>query len=436
MKRVYFLFFITFVFFTSCKKDVSPVTSTDLLNQQARDVLDSLMNDWYYWYKNLPVVNLSDYKDPYELMDALRYKQLDRWSFVADYEAFVASMQGSFVGHGIRLGLDPSGNVRIVQIYNNSPMYSLGVRRGWIVKQLNGTDLAPIFISADAAAYNQLIGPATAGRSNTFLFQIPDGKDTTITTPKANFTVNSVILNDTLHLKSGITGHLVFDEFIEPSSLELQEAFNYLTQNNVTDLILDLRYNSGGILDVATDLASYIAGTARFSTPFFKMDYNDKKSSYNSVTNFNTISYPLSLSRIVIICTRETASASETVINGLKPFLDVKLVGDTTNGKPTGMNVWSYADKFIFAPITFKLVNSADQGDFFAGLPPDKYVPDDITHDFSDRNESCLKEAISFLETGSFSTKGGYIFKRYVQYSEKPELMNNAYKVERQKINK
>jgi C-terminal processing protease CtpA/Prc len=146
--------------------------------------------------------------------------------------------------------------------------------------------------------------------------------------------------------------------------------------------------------------------------------------------------YPLSLSRIVIICTRETASASETVINGLKPFLDVKLVGDTTNGKPTGMNVWSYADKFIFAPITFKMVNSAGQGDFFAGFPPDKYVVDDITHDFPDRNESCLKEAISYLETGSFSTKGSYIFKHYVQHSEKPEWMNNAFKVERQIINK
>lgn len=436
MKRVFFLFLITLVFLTSCKKDVTPSTSTNLLNQQARDALDSLMNEWYYWYKSLPVVTLSDYKDPYELMDALRYKQLDRWSFVADYDAFVASMQGTFVGHGIRLGLDPSGKVRIVQIYNNSPMYFEGVRRGWIVKKLNGTDLSPIFISGDAAAYNQLIGPATAGISNTFLFQIPDGRDSTITSQKTTFTVNSVILNDTLHLTSGITGHLVFDEFIEPSSQELQQAFNYLTQNNVTDLILDLRYNSGGILNVATELASYIAGTARFSTPFFKMNYNDKKTSYNSITNFTSVSYPLSLSRIVIICTRETASASETVINGLKPFLEVKLVGDTTDGKPTGMNVWSYADKFIFAPVTFKLVNSADQGDFFGGMPPDKYVTDDISHDFSDRNESCLKEAISFLETGSFSTKGSYIFRRYVQYSEKPDLMNNAYKVERQKINK
>ena len=218
MKRVFFLFLITLVFLTSCKKDVTPSTSTNLLNQQARDALDSLMNEWYYWYKSLPVVTLSDYKDPYELMDALRYKQLDRWSFVADYDAFVASMQGTFVGHGIRLGLDPSGKVRIVQIYNNSPMYFEGVRRGWIVKKLNGTDLSPIFISGDAAAYNQLIGPATAGISNTFLFQIPDGRDSTITSQKTTFTVNSVILNDTLHLTSGITGHLVFDEFIEPSS--------------------------------------------------------------------------------------------------------------------------------------------------------------------------------------------------------------------------
>jgi C-terminal processing protease CtpA/Prc len=434
MKRIYFVVLIALTFFGSCKKDVSPDNNTVLLNQQGRDALDSLMREWYYWYKYLPVVTLSDYKDPYELMDALRYKALDKWSFVADYDAFVASMQGTFVGHGIRLGLDPGLKVRIVQIYNNSPLYANGVRRGWIVKKLNGTDLAPIFISNDAAAYNQLIGPAEAGRSNTFVFQIPDGRDSTITSTKQTFQLNSVIADDTLHLTSGTTGHLVFDEFIEPSSDELSNAFAYFSQNNVTDLILDLRYNSGGLLDVANDLASYIAGGARFSIPFYSSQFNDKKTAYDSTVIFKTVQYPLNLTRVVVICTRATASASETVINGLKPYLDVKLIGDTTDGKPTGMFVWNFSDKFIFAPVTFKLVNSAGQGDFFGGMAPDKYVPDDITHDFTDRSEACLKEAISYLETGAFSTKGTYAFSRSVQYSEKPEWMKNAFKGSRKII--
>jgi C-terminal processing protease CtpA/Prc len=97
--------------------------------------------------------------------------------------------------------------------------------------------------------------------------------------------------------------------------------------------------------------------------------------------------YPLNLTRLVVISTRETASASEVVINGLKPFMSVVTIGDTTNGKPTGMNVWGYNNKYVYAPVTFRLVNSAGQGDFYSGFPPLKYVPDDITHDFGDPNE-------------------------------------------------
>jgi C-terminal processing protease CtpA/Prc len=439
MKKIYIIVLIASVLLASCKKDVTPVTTTDpdLDKKEARDALYSLMNEWYYWYKQLPVVTLSDYKDPYELMNALRYKPLDRWSFVADYNEFIASMQGTFVGHGIRIGLDPAGKARIVMIYKNSPLYSKGVRRGWIIKTLNGTDLAPIIAAGNATAYNELIGPAQAGVSNTFVFQIPDGRDSTLTTVKKSFTVNSVLLYDTLHLESVITGHLVFDEFIEPSTQELKDAFAFFKENNVTDLILDLRYNSGGILDVATDLASYIAGTAKFSTPFVSSSYNDKKAAYDSTYNFKNIDYPLDLTRLVVITTRETASASEVIINGLRPHLTVTTIGDTTNGKPTGMNVWRDNNyKYVFAPITFKLVNSAGEGDFFAGFPPAKYVTDDITHDFTDRNEFCFKEAINYLETGSFLTKGTYIFHRSVQYSEKPEWMNNAFLVDRQTFNK
>ena len=182
-----------------------------------------------------------------------------------------SNLPGSFVGHGIRLGLDPSNKVRIVQIYKESPMYALGVRRGWIVKKLNDTDLAPIFIAQDNAAYTQLIGPAQSGVINKFLFQTPGGKDSTITTAKSSFILNTVIVADTLHLQSGITGHLVFDQFITPSNEELAAAFGYFNQNNITDLIVDLRYNGGGDLNVMIKMASYLAGAARLNMPFLKL---------------------------------------------------------------------------------------------------------------------------------------------------------------------
>ncbi|MBA4322924.1 MAG: hypothetical protein C0408_08930, partial [Odoribacter sp.] len=311
-----------------------------------------------------------------------------------------------------------------------------GVRRGWIIKTLNGQDLAAVIASGDATAYSNLIKPPTAGVSNTFVFQTPRGNDTTATTIKLSFQVNSVMLYDTLSLSSGLTGHLVFDEFIEPSTEELKTAFAFFKAQNVKDLILDLRYNSGGIINVATDLASYIAGTAKFSTPFVSYIHNDKKTVEDTTTNFKSILYPLNLTRLVVITTRSTASASELIINGLKPHLTVTTIGDTTNGKPTGMYVWQYAYKYIFAPITFKLVNSAGQGDFFLGFAPAKYVRDDITFDFPDRRELCLKEAIYFLENGAVSTKGAYIYKPTVQYSEKPAWMNNMYVLDKSIINR
>jgi carboxyl-terminal processing protease len=440
MKKLYILPIMVLALFSSCKKDVPP--SPDIAKGEARDALFSLMNEWYFWYKDIPVVTVKDYKDPYELLAAIRYKQLDRWSFVADYNSFVASMQGTFVGHGIRIGLDPQGNARIITIYKNSPLYTngaggKGVRRGWIIKTLNGTNLAPILLAGDAAAYNTLIKPATAGVTNTFVFQTPGGNDTTASTTKSTFQVNSVMLYDTLTIKSVKTGHLVFDEFIEPSTEELKTAFAFFKAQNVKDLILDLRYNTGGILDVATDLASYIAGTSKFATPFITSSYNDlKATANNATTNFKSILYPLDLNRLVVITTRETASASEVIINGLKPHLTVTTIGDTTNGKPTGMNVWQYDYKYVFAPITFKLVNSAGQGDFYLGFPPAKYVTDDITHDFNDKNEFCFKEAIYFLTNGSVSAKGTYMYNPVVQFSEKTSRMNNTYILDKSFINR
>ena len=429
MKRIWLAIVLISLLLSSCKKEeIIPVTNTST-NQEANEALYELMQDWYLWYQYLPQVNPANYKDPYELMNVLRYKNYDRWSFVADYDEFIASMQGTFVGHGIRMGLDASKKVRIVMIYKNSPLYSKGVRRGWIIKQLNGVDLASVFLAGDAATYNQLIGPAEEGVTNTFLFQTPAGKDSTIVTTKAKFTLNSVLADTIYDLSTGKTGYLAFNEFIEPSPDELKAAFAKFKLNGVKDLILDMRYNTGGILSVAADLASFITTRSTTDT-LVKCMYNDKKYESNFFLYFKSKTESLNLSRLVVICTYETASASEVVINGLKPYLNVVLVGDTTNGKPTGMNVWQYpakSPKYAYAPVTFKMVNKDNYGDFFKGIPPDRYVSDDITHDFGDVNEYCLKEALFYIENGSFSVKSTYPYGKVRYFTEKPVLTNNAY---------
>jgi C-terminal processing protease CtpA/Prc len=418
--------------FSSCEKKVEPSPEVpQTADEIARDDLYDLMLTYYLWDKLMPAVKKEDYTGPRELLNAMRYKELDRWSAVQDYDDYLAQSQAIFVGHGIRIGLDETDKTRIVQIYNKSQMYAYGVRRGWIIKKLNGTDLAPIFIAGDGDAYNQLIGPSEEGITNTFLFETPDGKDSTLKVTKSTFILNTVIHYDTLVLKTGVTGHLVLEQFEEPSNAELQKAFTFFKQHNINNIIVDLRYNQGGDLYVLQNLAAYIAGSSRFGKPFLKLKHNEQQSSRNKTYNFNTVAAPVTVSKMIAITTRSTASASEDLINGLKPFIEVKTIGDTTNGKPVGMYGFEHEKAYFFWPIAFELENTLGQGDFYDGFFPEKYVPDDITHDWDDRNEACLKEAIYYLENGSVSSKSTYNYHRSIQFSEGSERMKSAYIIEK-----
>lgn len=430
MKKLFYIAIIITLLFSSCKKDPEPVVDTGLTDSMARDSLYYLMRQWYYWYDQMPTIKKENYTDPYQLLEAMKYKTLDKWSFVADYNEFVAEMQGEFVGHGIRVGLDDSGKARIAMIYSGSPLYKVnGVRRGWIVKSVNGYDIGKILSDKDAAAYNTAFGSSTAGVTNKFVFTKPDGSDIEVSSVKTSFTINSVLLYDTLHLSTEVTGHLVFESFISPSPAELAAAFKFFEENNIKDLILDLRYNSGGYLSVAQTLATEIGGKtlANSGSTFGILKYNDKNQDQNYTYKFDeSVQVNISLTRLIVISSRLTASASEAVMNGLKPFMNVITIGDTTSGKPVGMNGWEVGEKYFFWPITFKIVNKDNEGDYFNGIIPGKLVSDDITHDFNDRNELCLKEAIKYIETGTFSTKGSDSFYRYNQYSEKPQWSNRG----------
>jgi carboxyl-terminal processing protease len=443
MKKLIIFFVFMMLITGSCKK-TEPIADTPVTATEAdRDTLYIIMKQWYYWYNEAEPTSVTpatkdNYSDPYLLLEAMRYIEKDKWSFVADYDEFNSEMAGTFVGHGIRVGLSTDSLARIAMIYNNSLLYASGVRRGWIVKTVGGVAIAPLIIANKTTEYNNAWGPSTAGYPNTIVFRKPNGKDTSITSLKSSFTINSVLVYDTLHLKTGaIAGHLVFESFIDPSEAELATAFAYFKARNVTKFILDLRYNGGGYLYIAQELAYYLAGSGLASTTFVKMSYNDKKQAANNktypfYTNRINSSYLLSLPGVVVITSRLTASASEAVMNGLKPHISIVSVGDTTDGKPVGMNGWECDQKYWYWPITFKLVNSADQGDYFDGIAPDKIATDDITRDFSDRNEKCLKEALLYLETGAFSSgKGEEKFGRSVKFGEKPAWMNNTFVIEK-----
>lgn len=436
MRRILLITILIIPFLYSCEKDPDPVPDDYTMDERARDGLYDLMKYAYLWYTSMPTVKLSDYDNPGELLDALRYRPTDKWSFVSDYDSFIASMQGSFVGHGIRMSLDNSNIVRVASLYEGSDLWPNGVRRGWIVREINDTPIAPILISGNDAAYSTLLGPSTAGITNKFLFEKPDGTTVTLNSTKSSFTINSVTSAKILDLASGKTGYLAFETFIDPSEQELNEAFAVFKANNVTDLIIDLRYNTGGYMDIAQQLSSLVMKPADTTKICYKLQYNGLVGpDWNESYKFIRTESPLGLDRVVFITSRSSASASEVVINSLKPYVSVTLVGDTTYGKPAGMNIWGYPFptnsvpdpdyKYVFAPITFEYVNASDEGRFYEGMEPDVLAADDITRDFGDPQEASLAAAIGVLQ--GIKAKSSIPVRRSRVYSEGDQLPDNLF---------
>jgi len=408
----------------SCRKD-EPVSD----NIRGRDYLYELMNDIYYWVDDMPVVNPKNYSDPYTLMEAMKFRPIDRWSNVQDYDDFMSYYAGNFVGHGIRIGVDDDDTARIVMIYKNSPLYASGIRRGWKIRTVNGVNIGALLAAGNYTQYNTVMKPATAGIVNDFVFSNPSNQaKLVISSAKAEFDVNSVLTYKTLNLTSGLTGYLAFEAFIDVSQAELEEAFTFFKAQNIKDLILDLRYNGGGLLDVANKLASYIAGNSQAGKVFVKIEHNTQNSGDDETAYMLSTTFDVNITRLVVITTRRTASASENVINSLIPFMDVICIGDTTNGKPVGMYGINDPKKtFIFLPIAFKLVNSENDGEFFDGFAPEVLAQDDVTRDFGDPEELSLAAAIDYLETGGTKGFPYRLFKRPIIEPGRPAWQNNTF---------
>ena len=163
-------------------------------------------------------------------------------------------------------------------------------------------------------------------------------------------------------------GYLFFRNFVQPSTAALTDAFAALKTAGATELVLDLRYNGGGLVDVAVHLASLIGGTRTNGQVMLNYVHNDKIGPIlNKTTRFTNPEQALNLQRLVVITTRGSASASELVINSLRPFIPVTIIGDTTYGKPVGQYGLRFCDKVLY-PVAFSIKNANLEGDFFDGI--------------------------------------------------------------------
>lgn len=395
-KQVNFIVLLCIYFLLAigaCKKD-----EESRLIRTNKDVY-AIMNHYYLWYEYVPSVDPTLYGSSEALLDDLIYKPLDRWSFITTKTEFDAYFEaGEYIGHGFSRKIDKDNTLRIAFIYKDSDLYPRGVRRGWKIISVNG-----VLVNGDYDP-NELYGPNEAGVENIFVFEDLEGESREFSSIKKEISINSVLHSDVIQMTGEKVGHIVYEGFINPSVAELDTAFTKFKNEEIDDLILDLRYNGGGSTLVAQHLASLIAGNIAENEVLMKYTHNDKLADqFDTVMRIERLPISVTIDNLVVIATRGTASASEVIINGLEPFMNVVVIGDDTHGKPVGMYV--FEDKkldYAFAPVCFKNTNANDYGNYFDGILADAYVEDDVTHDFSDVEELCLKQAFYYLENGSF----------------------------------
>lgn len=398
--QLVFVLFLLAVSFSSCNKDDDDQFSQEEQYLSVKRKIYSVMKYWYLWNKELPSVNSSNYNTPEAYLNALRNVK-DRYSFIMDRTEFLNYFnQGTYYGHGISIGADADGRLRVVFIYNDSPLKAEGVTRGWIIKSINGTLIEP------GVDVNALLGKNEAGVQNTFVFIDLQGQEHTIISAKKEVQINSVLYKGILQAGARKTGYLVFETFIETSKSELDDAFGYFRSEGVNEMILDLRYNGGGEMKIAVHLAGLLASQVAGGKLLVKMEHNADRQSYDTILTVPHYSQVLNIDRLFFIASRGTASASEVLMNGLSPWMDTYSVGDSTYGKPVGMYAFDFKpDPYFFVPICFKLSNASGFGDYFDGLPADYYVEDDLNHDFGDPQEAQLNAVLTYISEGHWPVK-------------------------------
>lgn len=359
-----------------------------------------VMTDTYLWYDKVVETDYANYDSPGDMLNDIRYKELDKWTYITSKQEYHTYYEeGKFIGIGYGSKYDNNGDLRVRFVYKNSPADAVGLKRGDKILEINGVPVEEIETNN---LWNTIHGKDEVGVTVNMRIEDLENVVRDFDAEKEWVTINTVLNYELLEIEGLKIGYLNFLKFLETSQNELNIIFAYFKQEDIDDLILDLRYNTGGRNSTARYLASLIAGDNADRKIFKKYIHNEKHSDWNRSLTFFKPANALNLNRIVVITSDKTCSASELVINSLKPFIDVILVGARTCGKPVGMYGHDFCDKHI-APVEFRSLNAYDEGDYFDGIPADCYASDDLTMPFGDTRESSLSQALHYIVNGSCS---------------------------------
>ncbi len=373
--------------------------STVSQNLAVREV----MTDHYFWYRSLPSLDPARFESPEAYLEALRYLPIDRtFSYITSRTANDAYYGNSqFIGLGLSVRVEKD-QLRVQAVFDGSPAADAGLTRGVRLVEINGR------LVEDLLAQNALggaWGPAEVGLEVTAVFDTRAGERRDARMVKRLVTIPTIPVSRVIEVEGRTVGYFELRNFVEPSYDAIDGVIRSFHDAGVSELILDLRYNGGGLVDVAVDLASRIGGAVTRGQVFSEIRHNDRHAQDNEVLRFRSEGITLALSRVIIITTRASASASELIINSLRPYLPVVVVGDATYGKPVGQYGFNFCDKTL-APVAFAIVNANGEGDYFDGIRADCLAGDDLSADIGDVQEASLAEALHVVRSGTCSSEG------------------------------
>lgn len=408
--KQFVLFLIVAVSFAACKKDADSVLDTpppaDDLSKAKLALLDT-MREIYYWNERVPAasqVNVRNYASVLATLDAFRHPS-DRFSTVADLVEITNVFSGTPKDYGIGgLRADAGGNIRIGYAYKDSPLGKEGVTRGCILQKIGGKLLQT----------NDVINAEMNKAQNSFEVKFLDGSVRVIEAAQASYKTNPVIFKSIITDGDKKIAYLVYNSFLGDNNEQiaaLSSIFGEFKQAKVNDIVLDLRYNGGGYVSIHNHLVNLLAPLSANGKLLSQRKFNatiQRQFGQQILQGEPRIaSQPnsLNLNRVVVITTRGSASASEQLINNLKPYTNVVTIGSTTYGKPAFNSLFGYKP-FGFYLTLGVIANANGEGDFFAGIPPTIMASDDVSKDFGNTEETSLKQALQYIRTGSLTSNG------------------------------
>ncbi len=384
-----------------------PPNSCSVADQKAW--LTSYMDDWYFWYRVSPRPDPAPYTSLSSYFDALLYTgtsagfPADRWSYYQSTESFNRFFgDGAVLSYGVAVtGVEADGDatrplwVRYVE--PNSPAAAGGVQRGDEIIALNGTPVATVIAGDDYG----VLSPGQTGERLTLVLR-RSGADRTVVLTAAVFNL-APVQGAAVHTSTGgrKLGYLQVKDMVGQALPGLETAFAQFKTAGVQDVVLDLRYNGGGLVSTGRTLASYIAGSRGNGLNYATLLYNDKRAANNENFAFTPQSSSLGLPRVYVLTGPRTCSASEQVVNGLRGAgVEVVTVGDTTCGKPVGFLPSSSCGQ-TYSVVNFESVNQRNEGRYFDGFDASCTVVEDFTAAQGGVADPLLRVAADLADGGS-----------------------------------